>query len=417
MPVATFVRDHVGRLYRVGETDVEASGRSRRTVLWAAWASMLAAGIGQYGFGAVIPELSGRWSVPELFWALALWTVCQAGVAFPVAWLRERRLLSPMAAMVAGAVLCGTGLWTLSNGVLLGYAVLGGVGAGLVYATCLGAVVRWFPERVTRKVAFVSGAFAYGSVPFVLAAGVLLRPGDLTAFLTQAAVAVTVVVAVAGALMKDPPEHWWPPDVPPREWALDRARVPNRFALKEFKPREALRCGTFAWLYGGVVFAAAVSLYDLVYVPLFVGDELLGAVALATLAAATGTGRVLVGWISDRVGRRRALVWTLATGGVAQFVLLYAGNFTAVLIGAVLAGLGTGCCYSLLVGLVREYFGESHGAQNFGLLYTAKAAGAVLAAVVLASQGPTFAFVAAGVLGLAGSVLTGRLSQPGRPHL
>jgi len=135
------------------------------------------------------------------------------------------------------------------------------------------------------------------------------------------------------------------------------------------------------------------------------------------LAAATGTGRVLVGWISDRVGRRRALVWTLTTGGVAQFVLLYAGNYTAVLIGAALAGLGTGCCYSLLVGLVREYFGESHGAQNFGLLYTAKAAGAVVAAVLLASQGPTFAFVAAGVLGLAGAVLTGRLSQPGRPRL
>src|SRR5688572_1300237 len=57
MPVATYVRDHAGRLYRVGETDVEASGRSRRTVLWAAWAAMLAAGIGQYGFGALIPQL------------------------------------------------------------------------------------------------------------------------------------------------------------------------------------------------------------------------------------------------------------------------------------------------------------------------------------------------------------------------
>lgn len=417
MPVATFVRDHVGRLYRVGETDVEVSGRPRRAVLWASWAAMLAAGIGQYGFGAVIPELSGWWSVPELFWALALWTVCQAGVAFPVAWLRERAILEPRAAMWVGALLCGAGLLTLGHGVVLGYSILGGIGAGIVYATCLGTVVRWFPERVTRKVAFVSGAFAYGSVPFVLAAGTLLRPGDLTGFLTQAAIAVTAIVVISGALMKDPPEHWWPPDVAPREWALDRARVPNRFALKEFRPREAMRCGTFAWLYGGVAFAAAVSLYDLVYVPLFVKDEVLGAVALSVLAAATGIGRVLVGWISDRVGRRRALVWTLTTGGVAQFVLLYAGNFPGVLAGAALAGLGTGCCYSLLVGLVREYFGESHGARNFGLLYTAKAAGALIAAIVLVSQGPTFAFIAAGLLGLAGAVLTGQLSQPGRPRL
>ena len=70
-----------------------------------------------------------------------------------------------------------------------------------------------------------------------------------------------------------------------------------------------------------------------------------------------------------------------------------------------------------LVGVTREYFGETNGAQNFGVLYTAKAAGALIAAVVLASQGPAFAFVAAGVLGLAGAVLTRHLSQPGRPRL
>jgi len=250
-------------------------------------------------------------------------------------------------------------------------------------------------------------------VPFVLAAGFFFGGG----FLVQAGIAIALIVAVAGSLMKDPPEHWWPPHVPPREWALDRARVPNRSALKEFRTHEAMRCGTFWWLYGGVAFAAAVSLYDLAYLPLFVGDGVLGVVALATLAAATGTGRVLVGWISDRVGRRRALVWTLATGGLAQFVLLYSQNVPGLLVGAALAGLGTGCCYSLLVGVTREYFGETHGARNFGVLYTAKAAGALIAAIILASQGPAFAFIAAGVLGLAGAVLTAHLSQPGRPRL
>ncbi|MFD9698773.1 MFS transporter [Lentzea sp. NPDC059081] len=413
MPVATYVRDHVGRLYRVGETDVEVAGRSRRTVLWAAWAAMLAAGIGQYGFGALIPRLQDRWSVPELFWALALWTVCQAGTAFPAAWLRQRNRLTPTGALWVGALLCGTGLLTLGQGQLAGYSVLGGIGAGLVYSTCLGTVVRWYPERVTRKVAFVSAAFPYGSVPFVVPAGMFFGDG----FLLQAAVVVTAVVAVAGVVVKDPPDHWWPPHVPPREWALDRARVPNRAALKEFSTREAVRCGTFWWLYGGVAFAAAVSLYDLAYLPLFVQDRTSGVIALATLAAATGTGRVLVGWISDRVGRRRALVWTLVTGGLAQFVVLYSHNVAGLVIGATLAGFGTGCCYSLLVGVTREYFGETNGAQNFGVLYTAKAAGAVIAAIVLASQGPAFAFVGAGVLGLAGAVLTAHLSQPGRPRL
>ncbi|USX53098.1 hypothetical protein [Lentzea sp. HUAS12] len=40
----------------------------------------------------------------------------------------------------------------------------------------------------------------------------------------------------------------------------------------------------------------------------------------------------------------------------------------------------------------------------------------LLAAVVLASQGPSFAFTAAGVLGLAGAVLTRHQSRPGMPR-
>jgi MFS family permease len=428
MSSATFVRDHGGRLYRVGETDADLLGLSRGWMLWCGWAAMLAAGVAQYGFGAVVPVLAGvrGWSTPELFWALALWVVCQAGTAFPAAWLRDRGALGPVSAMVLGAVLCATGLVTLAhaNGfavVVLGYSVLGGIGTGLVYATALGTVVRWFPDRVSARVASVSGAFAYGAVPFVLVAGFLLRPDNVAAFLDVAAVVVLLVIAASGVLLKDPPTHWWPPSPQPREWALDKA---HRFALRPYRPLEALRCGTFAPMYAGVVFAAAVSLFDLVYVPTFVldggGGPVFASVALSVLAGSTGGGRVLVGWISGRIGRRRASRWAMATGGLAQFVLLWSGQADQVvglLIGAALAGLGTGCCYSLSVGLVREYFGETSTLQNFGVLYTAKAAGALLAAIVLVSQGYVFAFAAAGVLGLLGAVLAGYLSQPGRPQL
>jgi MFS family permease len=72
-----------------------------------------------------------------------------------------------------------------------------------------------------------------------------------------------------------------------------------------------------------------------------------------------------------------------------------------------------------LIGLVREYFGEESALQNFGILYSAKAVGAVLgiglAAFVVTTHGYVSAFAAAGVLSLAGAVLAGRLAQPGRP--
>lgn len=419
------VRDVHGRRYRVGESDRDLLGRPRAWITVVAAAAMLAAGVQQYGFGAIVPSLSRQpgWTFGGIVLSLALWAVCQAGVAFPVAWLRERGLLPAPAAMAAGALLCAAGLLTLGHAsslpvVFLGYSVLGGLGTGLVYATCVGAVLAWFPDRTGPRAGVVSGAFACGSVPFVVLAAAL--PAARPVLLDVTAAAVFAVVAGAATLLRYPPRHWWPTTPEPRTWALDRAHN-RRPAVRHYRPAELFRCGTTLSLYLVVVLAAAVLLFDLAYLATFTtarNGRGLAAAALVLLAAATGGGRVLIGRFADRLGRHRILRFGLLAGGVAQFVLWYSGEHrhaAGLLMGVALAGLGSGCCYTLLIGLVREYFGEESAAQNFGILYSAKAVGAVVgigpAALVVTEQG----FVVAGVLSLAGAVLSGRLSQPGRP--
>src|ERR687898_490649 len=101
----------------------------------------------------------------------------QAGVGLPTAYLRERHRIGRRPVMLAGAALSGLGLVALAHstdllGALLGYAVLGGTGAGLVYAACTSTVAKWYPERSAVRVGSVTGAFAYGSAP-VVAGGVL----------------------------------------------------------------------------------------------------------------------------------------------------------------------------------------------------------------------------------------------------
>ncbi|MFC4080296.1 OFA family MFS transporter [Amycolatopsis samaneae] len=429
--------DVYGRRYRVGESDRALLGRSRTWIGWLAGAAMFAAGVQQYGFGVLAPVLSRAhgWTFTEIVLAFGLWAVCQASVAFPVAWLRDRQVLGPAAAVVLGGVLCAIGLVTLGHAdsmgaVFLGYSVAGGAGTGLVYATCVGAVLRWFPDR-TARAGLASGAFAFGSVPFVLIAGYLLTVDTRAVLLDVTAALVLVVLVAAGLPLRYPPEHWWPERPDPRAWALDRTRnrnvVVNRPAVRHFRPGEVLRCRKTLPLYVTVAFAAAVLLFDVGYLATFVaargGGPVLAAYALAVLALATGGGRIVLGRLADRLGRRRILRLALATGGVAQFVLFSAGEHRVawgLLAGVALAGLGNGCCYTLLAGLVREYFGEDSVMQNFGVLYTAKAAGAVLgiglATFVATAHGYAAAFAAAGVVSMAGAALGGRVAQPGRPE-
>ncbi len=424
------LRDVHGRRYRVGESDRELLGRSRTWITWLAAAAMLAAGVQQYGFGAIVPSLARTpgWTFGGIVLSLAVWAICQAGAAFPAAWLRDRGLLPAPAAMAIGAVLCAAGLVTLGHAtslpaVFLGYSVLGGLGTGLVYATCVGAVLAWFPDRTGSRTGIVSGAFACGSVPFVVLAAAL--PAARPVLLDVTAAVVLAVIAGCAALLRYPPRHWWPATPEPRAWALDRAHN-GRPALRHYRPAELFRCGTTLSLYLVVVLAAAVLLFDLAYLATFAAARSgpgLAAAALALLAAATGSGRVLIGRCTERLGRHRILRFALLAGGVAQFVLFYSGEHrhaVGLLLGAALAGLGNGCCYTLLVSLVREYFGDESAAQNFGILYSAKAVGAVVgigpAAVVVTAHGFVGAFTAAGVLSLVAAVLSGRLTQPGRPE-
>ncbi len=419
------LQDVYGRRYRVGESDRELLGRSRTWITGLAAAAMLAAGVQQYGFGAIAASLSRTpgWTFGGIVLSLAVWAICQAGAAFPVAWLRDRGLLPAPVAMAAGAVLCAAGLVTLGHAtslltVFFGYSVLGGLGTGLVYATCIGAVLAWFPDRTGSRAGIVSGAFAAGSVPFVVLATVV--PAARPVLLDVTAAVVLAVIAGCAALLRYPPRNWWPATPEPRAWALDRAHN-RRPAVRHYRPAELFRCGTTLSLYLVVVPAAAVLLFDLAYLATFTAARSgpgLAAAALASLAAATGSGRVLIGRFAGRLGRPRILRCALLAGGVAQFVLFFSGEHrhaVGLLLGVALAGLGNGCCYTLLVGLVREYFGEESPAQNFGILYSAKAVGAVVGTglAALAMTGP--GFVAAGLLSLAAAALSGRLAQPGRP--
>ncbi|HET6289026.1 MAG TPA: MFS transporter, partial [Amycolatopsis sp.] len=162
--------DFLGRTYSVGPGAEQILGRRREWMLWLPWAAMAAIGILQYGFGSLVPALTQRgWAPVDVFWLLALWTVFQAGAGFPIAFLRERGRIGPRSAMLAGAVLLACGPLALAHGsalvAVLGYSVLSGTGAGLVYATCSSTVAKWYPERTAAKVSLATGAFAYGSVP------------------------------------------------------------------------------------------------------------------------------------------------------------------------------------------------------------------------------------------------------------
>jgi MFS family permease len=428
------VRDYYGRRYYVRDTPADRAGRS--SAVWLAWPPMAAVGVMQYGFGAAVPALMDRngWSLVGAFSVLAAWAVCQAGVAFPAAWLRERNHISPRTLMLLGAVLCAIGVASLAHGpglfgAVIGYALLGGAGAGLVYSTCSTSVGKWHPDRVGAKVSLVTGAFAYGTVPFAVAAVVRLTAANLAFALDATAILLLLVVAGFGVFFRDPPTDWWPAHIDPREWALQHVpgRRANAPAVAQFSPGSALRTKALPAMYLIVLAAGAVSLFNAAFVVVFAiraGTAVAAiAVAVALFTAINGAGRSVVMRISNRLGRCRTLKLVLLVQATGQLLLAMASASSSpglLIVAAAVAGAGGGGFYPLFASLARDYFGDRRALEVHAMVYSAKAFAGVLgiglAAVAVTAWGYPMTFLVAAALSLVSAVAIARLQRPGLPN-
>ncbi|MFI6734667.1 MFS transporter [Nonomuraea sp. NPDC050451] len=415
------VRDWRGRSYLPGPVPAD-----RTRMFWLAWGAMAAISPLQYGYAALLAKEATGLTL------LAVWIACQAAGALPALHLVRRGRLGVRTSLAAGAALSFAGLaaaaFPLSApGAFVGYALLGGLGAGLVYGVCGEVVSSWYPERPAARVGLITGAFGYGAVPLLVWAGIA-PAATSTAFMVAAVVALAVI-GTAARHLRLPPALWWPDDVDPRSHALDAARLRTTpEAARQFGPAQALRTRTLPALALILTFAGAVSVFDVVVVA---GTGSWG--ALAVLVALNGASRSVAMRCSELFGRRRvlaAVLTALATGQVLLATALattpaglpgagepVAAGGPLLWLGAVAAGLGGGAFYPLLASLVREFFGAERAGEIHAVVYSAKAlagAGAV-ALALLGLSAPVTALAVAAALAALPALAIPRLRIPGLP--
>jgi MFS family permease len=430
------ITDSNGRVYRVGESPQQLMGRSRAWMMWLPWVAMMGVSVFEYGFGAAEDtiEHAHGWTLTQTFWVVAIWTVFQAGVAFPAGRLREKGIVSAKAAMLAGAVMVFLAFFFLgytSNLVvnMITYGLLGGVGSGLIYATCINMVAKWYPEKRGGKTGFVNGGFAYGALPFIFVFSYVFDEHNFAPILGVIGVYMMIVVGVCGFLFRDPPKNWWPAEVDPLAWASqgksNRSLHKNPPAVRQFGPMEAFKTGQLPLMWLSLAIIGGVSLFGIGYQVPFAKSlgfgPFVAASSAGVLSLVNGVGRGVVGWLSDQIGRKQALILVLLVEAVAQFGLLWSGNLHSEVLFiffAFLAGFGGGAFYPMFAALTPDYFGENNNASNYGLVYSAKLVSGIVgfgaAASVVSQVGYTGAYLIAGGIAVLSAVIAAFLRQPGR---
>jgi MFS family permease len=110
-----------------------------------------------------------------------------------------------------------------------------------------------------------------------------------------------------------------------------------------------------------------------VHVPVFARDIGLSAMGGAIAVSVTGlfalVGSIALGALSDRIGRKPAMVLALCVQVAAFLVFLVAENATLLYVGAAAFGFFYGGIASLFPALVGDLFGRAHAGAIGGFIF------------------------------------------------
>ncbi|MFB6353537.1 MAG: OFA family MFS transporter [Halobacteriales archaeon] len=374
-------------------------------------------------------------SLPALGLVFTLFVVFQAGSQFPVGWWRDRygpRQLTLLAGVLAGGGYVGISMATDVWQLYVLYT-LGAVGVGIVYTVAVNTALKWFPDRRGLTTGVGTMAFAGGSALFVPYVRANATAGGYADVLLNMGVLIGVGVIVGALVLRDPPADWLDGLEGYGEDAADGADEASAdgdaagarsVARQHYRARAVLRTWQFWLMYAMFVAVSGAGLMLTAKVVSFA--EELGLAAVVATASATvlpvagGVGRLVLGDVSDRVSRERAMAASFALCGIGLFLVVWfaqAGFELAFLGAVVVATFFWSPQYTLFPSVVGDYYGSRHSSANYALLYSGKMWGGVfgggLAGWLVTQVGWAATFQVGGALAVAAGFGALFLRPPG----
>jgi OFA family oxalate/formate antiporter-like MFS transporter len=261
--------------------------------------------------------------------------------------------------------------------------IIGGIGAGAVYGTCVGNALKWFPDRRGLAAGCTAAGFGAGAALTVVPiAHMIASSGYQSAFFTFG-IGQGVVVLVLAYFLR-PPSKTMP--AKKKQLRLPQTKV-------DFTPPQVLRTPIFWVMYltfvmvatGGLTTAAQLAPiakdFKLANAPVdIIGFQVIALTfALSLDRIFDGFGRPLFGWISDNIGRENTMFIAFGTAALMMLTLSVYGHIPIVFVLATAVYFGVfGEIYSLFPATSGDTFGAKFATTNNGMLYTAKGTAALL---------------------------------------
>ena len=327
--------------------------------------------------------------------------------------------LGPMKVSMIGGSLCGLGWIAASfatSPLMLRplYGIIGGIGVGIAYGAPIAASGLWFPDKRGLAVGLTVLGFGFSSAVITYASRFLLDSGWGVMSILQLLGVVFILASLLLSLkLRFPPSGWKPAGgvkaaSGPVGPSLTRDKMVKTTAFKGL-----WICYTIGALAGLTAIGISGPVGEEVFANAGLGQEASSALIFTLIlpfAIFNGIGRPIFGALTDKFSVRNtaAVTFLLIITACLVMYLGYNSVWAYIFAFSILWGC-LGGWLAIAPAATATLFGAKDSAKNYGLVFTAYGAGAIIGGIIsaqardmLASFQPFFIIVALlGVVGIA----------------
>ncbi|MDE8741449.1 OFA family MFS transporter [Pectobacterium polaris] len=323
------------------------------------------------------------WTLSSVATTFSITSFCLAFATLFAGKFQERIGLRRLT-MIAGIAL-GAGLMAsaASPSLTLIYLLMGvvvGFADGTAYITTLSNLIKWFPNRKGLIAGISVGAFGTGSLLFKYVNSFLIAEVGVSEAFFYWGIIVMAMILVGSSLLKEP------------------AAVPVQQAAAQGQTRDFSLAEMLAtkesYLLFIIFFTACMSGLYLIGIVKDIGVQMAGmdmataANAVSAIAIFNTVGRIVLGALSDNVGRMRVISFTLFVTILAVSVMTFLPlNPILFFICVSAIAFCFGGNITVFPAIVGDFFGLKNHSKNYGVIYQGFGIGALSGSFIAAQLG------------------------------
>jgi len=317
----------------------------------------------------------------------------------------QQRMIKAQKIVLTGGLLAAAGMFCtafMPEGtawpIYVTYGAVSGFGVGAAHITIISSAQKWFPQNRGFATGISVSAFGFSAVVFAPLIELLIKTLDVRLTFLALSGAFLTVTLLTFSFIRQPDEQ-----------NAVKTTVQKITAQKQFTPGELPATREFYFI--SLSFMFGTSAY-FVLNPSFITmaaerglSAVLGTVLVMITGAANAAGRLIVPFLSDKMGRNK-VAFAAITGTALCALLLSFVQFYAFMCIIMLIAFCFGGIMGIYPAISSDYFGIKNVGVNHGLVMLGYAVSALVFPVIIRSiAGNTVKFMLLGTLVFIGAIL------------